>query len=73
MDYNSAKEFARTLETDRAMEPADGTITIESMPLTDEDRERLQTIMREGVTADEMVQQLVTRHRRAAGVRSLQV
>jgi hypothetical protein len=59
-------EHANTLETNRVIEKGNGTMAIESMPLTDEDRGRLRSILLGEVTADEMVRQLVAKHRRSA-------
>ena len=39
-------------------------MAIEYMPLTDEDRERLRAVFHGEVSADEMVRQLVAKHRR---------
>ena len=58
-------EYALTLETERVIGMVNGTMAIENMPLTDEDRGRLRTIMHGEITADEMVRQLVTKHRRS--------
>ena len=63
---NKPLEFAHTLEADRIIEMVNGTMAIESMPLTDEDRGRLRSIMRGEITADDMVRQLVAKHRRSA-------
>jgi 2'-5' RNA ligase len=40
-----------------------GTMAIEGMPLTDEDKERLRLVLSGDVTADEMVQQLAEKYR----------
>ena len=65
---NKPLEYALTLETNHVIEMVNGTMAIESMPLTDEDRERLQIIMHGEVTTDEMVRHLVAKHRRRAVV-----
>ena len=64
-------EYACTLETERTIDMVNGTMAIESMPLTDDDRERLRAIMRGEATADEVAKQLVVKHRRSANVRRL--
>jgi hypothetical protein len=50
-----------------------GTMAIEGMPLTDEDKERLRVVLRGEVTADEMVRQLVAKHRRSENVGRVRV
>jgi len=66
-------EYAHTLDTERTIETVNGTMSIESMPLTDDDRGRLRAIMRGEITADEMVRQLVAKHRRSADVGRLRI
>jgi hypothetical protein len=51
-------------DTERVIGMVNGTMAIESMPLTDEDKGRLLTVLSGEITADEMVQQLVNKHRR---------
>ena len=70
---NKPLEYAHALETERLIEMVNGTMAIESMPLTDDDRGRLRAIMHGEVTADETVRQLVAKHRRSANVRRLRV
>jgi len=62
---NKPPEYAITLDTDRIIEMVNGTMAIEGMPLTNEDKEHLRKILRREVTADEMVRQLVAKHRRS--------
>jgi hypothetical protein len=50
-----------------------GTMAIENMPLTDEDRERLMAVLKGEVTADEMVRRLVVKHRRGADAGSIRI
>jgi hypothetical protein len=45
-----------------------GTMAIEGMPLTDEDKARLRVVLRGEVTADEMVLRLIAKHRRSENV-----
>ena len=70
---NKPLEYGLTLETNRVIEMVNGTMAIESMPLTDEDRGRLRIIMRGEVTADEMVRQLVAKHRRNTDAGNLRI
>jgi len=66
-------EYALTLETDRVIEMVNGTMAIEGMPLTDEDRGRLRIIMRREATADEIVRQLIVKHGGNANAKRLRV
>ena len=66
-------EYAHMLDEERTIGIVNGTMAIENMPLTDDDKLRLQAIMRGKVTADETVRQLVAKHRRGAGVGRLRV
>ena len=59
-------ESKLTFDTDRIIGMVNGTMAIEYMPLTSEDKERLRTVINGEFSADEMVQQLVTKHRRSA-------
>jgi len=43
-------------------------MAIEGMPLTEDDRNRLRMVLSGEVTADDMVRQLVAKHRRAVNV-----
>jgi len=61
LEYN-ANIF--TLDAERVIEMVNGTMAMENIPLTDEDRRRLRTVLSGKITADEMVQQLVIKHRR---------
>ena|GEM_PF-972916 len=61
---NKPLEYALTLEMDRVIEMVNGTMAIDGIPLTDEDRSRLRIIMRGEATADEIVRQLVVKHGR---------
>jgi len=70
---NRPVEYVLPLETERVIEMVNGTMAIENMPLTDEDRGRLRKIMRGEVTADEMARQLVEKHRRSADAGLLRV
>lgn len=71
--YKKSMEYALALDTERIIEMVNGTMAIESMPLTDDDRGRLRTVLRGEVTADEMVRQLVAKHRRSADAGQLRV
>ncbi|MDR1927792.1 MAG: hypothetical protein LBQ33_04040 [Oscillospiraceae bacterium] len=55
---------AVTRDIERLIGEVNGTMSIEGMPLTDEDKERLRVVLRGEVTADEMVRRLVAKHRR---------
>ena len=66
-------EYTLTLETERTIEMVNGTMAIENMPLTDNDRRRLRAIMNGEITADETVRQLVAKHRRGANGGRLRV
>ncbi|MDR0916398.1 MAG: antitoxin VbhA family protein [Oscillospiraceae bacterium] len=57
-----------TRDVERLIGEVDGTMAIEGMPLTDEDKERLRLVLSGEVTADEMVQRLVAKHRRSENV-----
>ena len=66
-------EYRLTLDTDRVIGMVNGTMAIEYMPLTHEDRGRLRAVLSGEVTADEMVRQLVAKHRRSADAGSIRV
>jgi hypothetical protein len=70
---NKPMEYALTLEPERVIEMVNGTMAIEFTPLTDEDRGRLRTILNGEVTADEVVRQLVAKHRRSADAGRIRV
>jgi hypothetical protein len=55
-------------DAERLIGEVNGTMAMEGMPLTDEDKERLRTVLRGEVTADEMVRRLVAKHRRGENV-----
>ena len=55
-------------EIERIIEMVNGTMTIENMPLTEDDRKRLREIMQGLISADETVKQLIEKHRRNANV-----
>lgn len=55
-------------DVERLIGEVNGTMAIEGMPLTDEDKERLRIVLRGEVTADEMVGRLVAKHRRSENV-----
>jgi hypothetical protein len=59
-------EYQYTLNPDFVIEMVNGTMAIEGMPLTEEDRVRLRTVILGEVTADEMVRLLVSKHKRSA-------
>ena len=61
---NESYEYMFTPDAERVIGMVNGTMAIESMPLTDEDRGRLRTVFSGEITADEMVRQLVNKHRR---------
>jgi len=63
---NKTQEYKLTLDADRIIEMVNGTMAIEYMPLTNEDKRRLRVILSGEVTADEMVRELVAKHRRGA-------
>ena len=63
---NGSIRYAFALDAERVIGMVNGTMAMENMPLTDEDRGRLQTVINGEVTADEMVQQLIVKHRRNA-------
>ncbi|GHV10204.1 hypothetical protein FACS1894217_15560 [Clostridia bacterium] len=52
------------------IERVNGNMELEGMPLTEEDRGRLKTVLCGELTADEMVARLVAKHRRTANVRA---
>jgi hypothetical protein len=49
-------------DVERLIGEVNGTMAIEGMPLTDEDKERLRLVLRGKVTADEMVQRLAEKY-----------
>jgi len=59
-------EYKLTLDTDCVIGMVNGTMAIEHMPLTDEDKERSRAVFSGEVTADEMVRLLITKHKRSA-------
>ena len=61
------------IDQERAIDMVNGTMTIESMPLTQADRERLRTVLSGEITADEMVQRLIANHRRNTNAGRLRV
>jgi hypothetical protein len=52
-------------EVDRIIGSVNGTMAIEGMPLTDDDKSRLREILRGEATAEDMVRRLVAKHKRA--------
>ncbi len=67
------QKYRLTLDTDRVIGMVNGTMAIEYMPLTNEDKERLRVVFSGEVTADEMVRELVVKHRRGANARLIRV
>ena len=65
-EVRAKKSFRHVFAPDaeRLIEMVNGTMAMESMPLTDEDRDRLRAILRGEITADETVRQLVNKHKR---------
>ena len=67
MKYESCadKSFSYMFAPDaeRLIEMVNATMAMESMPLTDEDRDRLRAILRGEITAEETVRQLVNKHK----------
>jgi hypothetical protein len=61
------------LDAERIIGMVNSTMAMENMPLTDEDRDRLRTVLRGEVAADEMVRQLVAKHRRKVDAGLLRV
>ena len=55
-------EYRLALDPDRVIGMVNGTMAIENMPLTNEDKGRLRAILNGEMTADEMVRQLVAKH-----------
>lgn len=66
-------EYTSILDSERIIGMVNGTMAMENMPLSAEDRRRLHTVLCGEVTADEMVQQLVVKHRRNADAGLLRV
>jgi len=66
-------EYAFILDSERIIGMVNGTMAMENMPLSDEDKGRSHTVLRGEVTADEMVQQLVVKHRRNEDAELLRV
>ena len=64
---------AAALDAERIIGEVNGTMSIEGMTLTDEDKARLRVILSGEVSADEMVRQLVAKHRRAVDVGRVRV
>ena len=63
---NSSLKYVFALDAERIIGMVNGTMAMENMPLTDEDRGRLRAVLSGEVTTDEMVRQLVVKHRRNA-------
>jgi hypothetical protein len=67
-----AKQYSNpnavTRDFERLIGEVNGTMAIEGMPLTEEDKERLRVVLRGEVTANEMVRRLVAKHRRGENV-----
>ena len=59
---NKPMKYTLSLEPERVIDMVNGTMRIEFMPLTQEDRGRLHTVLRGDISADEMVRQLVEKH-----------
>jgi len=70
---NKSIEYIFAPDAERLIEMVNGTMAMESMPLTDDDRDRLRAILRGEITADETVRQLVNKHRRRANAEFLRV
>jgi hypothetical protein len=68
---NNRSVMAR--DSERLIGEVNGTMAMEGMPLTDEDKDRLRLILRGEVTADEMVRRLVAKHRRSENVGRIRV
>ena len=66
-------EYVLTLDMERTIEMVNSTMAMEDMPLTDDDRSRLRAILRGEVKANEIVRQLVEKHRRNADAELLRV
>ena len=71
--HHKPLEYEQTLEIDHIIEMVNGTMAMEGLPLTEEDRLRLRTVMRMEETADEIVKRLVAKHRRHANAESIRV
>ena len=52
------------LEAEQVIRMVNGTMCIEGMPLTDEDKDRLRAVYTGTITADDLVQQLIVKHGR---------
>ena len=61
---NKKMEHNTTIDANRIVGMVNSTMAMEHMPLTDEDRLRLHAVLNGEVTADEVVRQLVVKHRR---------
>ena len=70
---NKSIDYIFTPDTERLIEMVNTTMAMESMPLIDEDRDRLRAILRGEITAEETVRQLVNKHRRSADAEFLRV
>ena len=66
-------KYILTLDTERVIGMVNSTMAMEGMPLTDEDRGRLRTVLSCDATADDIVRQLVIKHRRNANAGLLRI
>jgi cell filamentation protein len=57
------EKYALTFDPERLIGMVNGTMAIEYMPLFDDDRKRLRSIMNGEATADEVIQRIITKHR----------
>jgi len=62
--FKKLPDYKLALDTERVIGMVNGTMAIEFMPLTNEDRGRLRSVLNGEITADEMVRQLIIKHRR---------
>jgi hypothetical protein len=63
-EVGSCDGLYRANDMERTIEMVNSTMAMEDMPLTDEDKDRLRSVLRGETSTDEMVQQLVEKHRR---------
>jgi cell filamentation protein len=59
------EKYSLYFDAERLIQMVNGTMAIEGMPLSDEDRDRLRSVLHGKVTEDEVIHQLITKHRKA--------
>lgn len=59
-------DYASLVDTERAIEKVNATMAMEGMPLSESDKDRLRAVLLGQTSANEMVRQLVIKHKDSA-------